>query len=114
MKKNRNAFFSEAQMSTQSYYPTPQQPLMGPQAPYQAAQSSQSFYAGPSIPNNYTSQMPNTNYGYDYSTTNDIETRLSKIERQLNRIDARLNKLESNTYYTTDITENSNSSLYMV
>ncbi|MBR1413313.1 MAG: hypothetical protein IJ574_01415 [Bacilli bacterium] len=113
MKKNRNAFFSEAQMSTQSYYP--QQPIMMNQAaPYQAAQSSQSFYAGPSIPANYNNQPNNTNYGYDYSTTNDIETRLSKIERQLNRIDARLNKLESNTYYTTDITENSNTSLYMV
>ena len=111
MKKSRNAFFSEAQMSTQSYYPQPQPMMMNQQAPYQASQSSQSFYAGPGIPNNYNQ---NTNYGYDYSTTNDIETRLSKIERQLNRIDARLNKLESTTYYTTDNIENSNSSLYMV
>ncbi len=112
MKKTRNAFFSEAQMSTQSYYPQPQPMMMNQMAgPYQASQSSQSFYAGPGVPANYNN---NTNYGYDYSSTNDIDSRLSKIERQLNRIDARLNKLESSTYYTTDNIESSNSSLYMV
>ncbi len=80
MKKNRNAFFNEANMSYQGYNPNMNMP--GP-APFQAQSSYNSFYAG-----------PNPNMAYN---NNDLESRLAKIERQINRLDHRLTKLETTT-----------------
>lgn len=86
MKKNRNTFFQEAQMSSFNYYPNPNQMnFMSANMPAQASQSSQSFYAGPAP---MYQQNQNTNY-------NDIEARIAKLERQVNRLETRLNKLES-------------------
>lgn len=86
MKKNRNTFFQEAQMSSFNYYPNPNQMnLMSTNMPTQASQSSQSFYAGPAP---MYQQTQNTGYS-------DIEARIAKLERQVSRLETRLNKLES-------------------
>lgn len=86
MKKNRNTFFQEAQMSSFNYYPEPNQMnLMSANMPTQASQSSQSFYAGPA-------PMYQQNQTVGYS---DIEARIAKLERQVSRLETRLNKLES-------------------
>lgn len=92
MKKNRNTFFQEAQMSSYNYYPNPNQlNLVSANMPTQASQSSQSFYAGPDP------MMHQQNINNSY---NETEARIAKLERQVSRLEARLNKLEtqSNTY----------------
>ena len=107
MRKDRNTFFSEAQMSSQSSFPNPGMNMPVANAPYQAASASQSFYAGPGPMNGA--------YNYDYNTNNEIEGRLAKLERQLNRIENRLAKLESQNMYTNDDYEiNNSSNMYMV
>lgn len=111
MKKDRNTFFSEAGMSSQSYFPNPNMNLMSANAPFQSAQASQSFYAGVNpIPN----QMPMYNQNYDYNNINEIENRLAKIERQINRLDSRISKLESTTLYSTNDYNSGNDTMYMV
>lgn len=122
MKKNRNSFFSEYNMSAYNNM----QPMMPNMYPNQVASQS-SFYSGPAmdfqnqnmVPNNMNqNMMPNTmNMNNNY--TSDIESRISKIERQINRLETRLNKLESelSTNYTTqkDLGENTyNNNMYMV
>ena len=106
MKKDRNAFFNEANFSQSSYMGTPNMPMNGnfggPMPTYGSSQASQSFYAGPT---------PNFNQTNVNDYTSDIESRLSKIERQLNRMDARISKLESKDF-TTDTTLNNN--MYML
>ena len=106
MKKTRNSFFTEANMSYSGYNPN-----MGnvmPNMPYQAQSSYNSFYAGPNnmaIPN----QVP-----YQYNQTDNIENRLAKIERQINRLEHSINKLESaNTTFITEDIDSSNN-MYML
>ena len=113
MKKDRNTFFSEAGMSTQSYFPNPNMNMMSANAPFQSAQASQSFYAGP---NPMQQQMPiyNTGQNYDYPSYNEIESRLAKIERQINRLESRVSKLESTTLYSTNDYNSGNDTMYMV
>lgn len=104
MKKTRNSFFTEANMSYSGY--NPNMPNMTPNVPYQQAQTSyNSFYAGPN-------NIPNNNYP-QYNGS-DIENRLAKIERQINRLEHRINKLESTntTFITEDIDTSGN--MYML
>ncbi len=110
MKKDRNAFFNEANFSQSSYMGTPNMPLNnnGFQGgmPAYGSQASQSFYSGPA-PMNYNPQ----NMGGDYMS--DLESRLAKIERQINRLDARLSKLESKGLITTENFDNT-TNMYML
>jgi|GEM_PF-1003868 len=127
MKKNRNTFFTESQMSATSMMPNmqmaqpqmPQQPMM--QQPMQAAQASQSFYSGPNlqnVPNNVAhnnqgimpTPIPYTGY---QNSNSDIDSRLSKIERQLHRLENRITKLEGGSQFAID-SEEYNSSMYMI
>lgn len=117
MKKDRNTFFSSANMSQSSYMPNMMPNAMPGAmpnnfAPYQEAQASQSFYAGPN-PN--ANMYNNNNYDTSYS---ELDNRLAKIERQINRLDSRITRLEnaSNTSnVTNNITEsNYSNSMYMV
>ena len=100
MKKDRNSFFSEYNMSSINNNP------MMPVYPNQVSSQS-SFYSGPAM--DYNNMMNNT-------YTNDIESRISKIERQINRIETRLknieNELMSNNKDLNDTVYNNN--LYMV
>lgn len=114
MKKDRNTFFSEAGMSTQSYFPNPNLNMPIANQPFQSAQASQSFYAGPAI-NPNAMNFPTNNYGnYDYNAFTEIENRIAKIERQINRLESRVNKLESQTFYSTDDYNSGNDTMYMV
>ncbi len=110
MKKDRNAFFNEANFSQSSYMGTPNMPMnsgfQGGMPTYGGAQASQSFYSGP-IPSNYTNQ----NIGGDYMS--DLESRLAKIERQINRLDARVSKLESKGIVSTENYDNT-TNMYML
>ncbi len=101
MKKNRNSFFTEANMSYSGYNPNVNPNMnMTPNMPYQA-QSSYNYYAG---------MMPNQQYS---NPTDTIDSRLAKMERQINRLEHRVSKLES--LNTTCITEEDNSSnMYMI
>ena len=110
MKKDRNAFFNEANFSQSSYMGTPNMPVNnGFQGgmPAYASQASQSFYSGP-VPMNYNT---NQNIGGDYMS--DMESRLAKIERQINRLDARVSKLESKGLVTTENYDNT-TNMYML
>ena len=114
MKKDRNSFFSEYNMSSYNN-PTPMVPNMYPNQ----VSSQSSFYSGPVIdPNSMQQQfIPNQQMNNNY--TSDIESRISKIERQINRIETRLNKLENEltTNYNTnkDFGDNNyNNNMYMV
>ena len=112
MKKDRNSFFSEYNMS--SYNNIPQQPM--PNMYPNQISSQSSFYSGPAFDNNIMPGqfIPNQNNNY----TSDIESRISKIERQINRIETRLNKLEneiSTNYTNKDFGETAyNNNMYMV
>lgn len=117
MKKDRNSFFSEYNMS--SYNTMPQQ-MMPNMYPNQVSSQS-SFYSGPAMNYGMSDQnnmMQSNNMNNTYTT--DIDSRISKIERQINRIETRLNKLESelSTNYnnsTKDIAENVyTNNMYMV
>lgn len=103
MKKNRNSFFTEANMSYSGYNPNvgynPNINMMAPNAPYQSASAYNSFYSGP-FPGN-TNQPT------------DLESRLAKIERQINRLEHRVNKLESTNTYSTDDYDNT-TNMYML
>jgi len=115
MKKDRNTFFSEASMSSQGYFPGPNN-MMSANAPFQSAQASQSFYAMPAgmqMPQQMNSPMIN-NQNYDYSMFSEIENRLAKMERQINRLDSRVSKLESQTFYSNDDYTSGNDTMYMV
>ena len=101
MKKNRNTFFQEAQMSSYNYYPNQNMNLMGQGLPTQASQSSQTFYAGP------TPMIPNQNNQYS-----DTEARLARLERQMNRLESRISKLEGSTYSPDEYDSSTN--MYMV
>lgn len=109
MKKDRNAFFNEANFSQSSYMGTPNMPMnQGLQGPIPAygSQASQSFYSGPA-PMNYNPQ----NMVGDY--TSDLESRLAKIERQINRMDARISRLETKGITTTENFDNT-TNMYML
>ncbi len=109
MKKDRNAFFNEANFSQSSYMGTPNMPMnQGLQGPIPAygSQASQSFYSGPA-PMNYNPQ----NMDGDY--TSDLESRLAKIERQINRMDARISRLETKGITTTENFDNT-TNMYML
>ena len=99
MRKERNAFF-EQQAYNSAFYPTPNINMMGNSMPSIASTSSQSYFNGPNIGNDYT--------------TNDLEARLSKIERQINRLDSRISKLENNGLTNTSDSYNDNTNMYMV
>ena len=107
MKKDRNSFFSEYNMSS---YNNIQQPI--PQVYPNQVSSQSSFYSGPIMDPNLMYNQNNINNNY----TSDLESRLSKIERQINRIESRLNKLENEIPYNTkDSNDNSYANnLYMV
>ena len=116
MKKDRNSFFSEYNMSSYNNM----QPMMPNMYPNQVSSQS-SFYSGPAMnygmmdQNNMNTMQGNMNNTY----TSDIDSRISKIERQINRLETRLNKLESelSTNYnsTKDIGDNLyNNNLYIV
>lgn len=114
MKKDRNSFFSEYNMSAYNNM----QPMMPNMYPNQVASQS-SFYSGPAMDFNMATQnmMPQNNMNNNY--TSDIESRISKIERQINRLETRLNKLEgelgSNYSMQKDLGENNyNNNMYMV
>lgn len=93
MRKNRNSFFTESNMSYQGYTPN----MMDPNMPYQAGTSYNSYYAGPNMASN----------------GNEMENRLAKIERQIGRLEHRISKLEStNNTYIDDIDNNGN--MYML
>ena len=93
MKKDRNSFFSEYNMSA---YNNTMQPMMPQPFPNLIASQS-SFYSGPVIDQNMMYGQNNMNNTY----TSDIESRISKIERQLKRIESRLNKLEGELPYNS-------------
>ena len=114
MKKDRNSFFSEYNMSAYNNM----QPMMPNMYPNQVSSQS-SFYSGPVMDYNMQNQgmMPNnTNMNNNY--TSDIESRISKIERQINRLETRISKLESeltNNYNVAkDLGDNYNNNMYMV
>lgn len=113
MKKDRNAFFNEANFSQSSFMGTPNMQNMNGNFPmnmngatYGGSQASQSFYSGP-MPMNYNQNMG----GSDYMS--DMESRLAKIERQINRLDARVSKLESKGFVTTENFDNT-TNMYML
>ena len=92
MRKDRNTFFTNYSAQNQAYIPNI--PMPNNQfGPYQAANTSSSFYSGP-----------------DIAASNDLENRLSKIERQINRLDERLKKLEN---FTTP-NETNYQNMYMI
>ena len=104
MKKDRNSFFSEYNMSSINNEPMMQM------IPNQVSSQS-SFYSGPMM--NYN-QMPQNNM-MNNTYTQDIESRISKIERQINRLENRIKNIENELYNTKDINETSyNNNLYMV
>ena len=119
MKKNRNSFFSEYNMSSINNT----MPMMPNMYPNQVSSTS-SFYSGPVMDYNQPNQnmmpnnmnmIPNTNNNY----TSDIDSRISKIERQINRLETRINKLENelsiNYSNAKDLNDNTyNNNMYMV
>lgn len=116
MKKDRNSFFSEYNMSSYNNMA----PMMPNMYPNQVSSQS-SFYSGPAIDNNMMNNqfIPNQSNMNNNTYTSDIESRISKIERQINRIETRLNKLESEltTNYSTNNNNNDNmynNNMYMV
>ena len=114
MKKDRNSFFSEYNMSSFNNV----QPMMPNMYPNQVASQS-SFYSGPVDPNMINNQyIPNQNNINNNTYTSDIESRISKIERQINRIETRLNKLEGEISTNYNIKDNNdnlyNNNMYMV
>ena len=110
MKKDRNSFFSEYNMSSVNNGP------MMPMYPNQVSSQS-SFYSGPAMDYGYQNNMMNNNM-MDNTYTSDIESRISKIERQINRIETRVKNLENeiaSNYNTKDNNDNVyNNNLYMV
>ena len=102
MRKNRNSFFTEANMNYSNFQA--QAPMPGVM-PYAQGTNYNSFYQG---------QMPN-NVGMPYVDNSDsIENRLAKLERQINRLNARVNKLESlNTTFIDDNIDTSGN-MYML
>ena len=114
MKKNRNSFFSEYNMSAYNNM----QPMMPNMYPNQVSSQS-SFYSGPAMDYNMQNQNMMLPGNMNNNYTSDIDSRISKIERQINRLETRLNKLESelsNNYNTVkDLGEsNYNNNMYMV
>lgn len=108
MKKDRNAFFNEANFSQSSYMGNPGMPMnqgFPGQMPAYGSQASQSFYSGP-VPT--PSYAPNMN-----GDMSDLESRLAKMERQINRLDARVSKLESKGMVTTENFDNT-TNMYML
>ena len=106
MKRDRNTFFSDAHMQSQTYMPdmNMNMPMMNQgYAPYQASQASQSFYAGPTPTQNYQ----DSNYS-------ELDNRLAKIERQINRLDSRITRLENGNLGMIEKDTNFSSSMYMV
>lgn len=103
MKKNRNSFFTEANMSYSGY--NPNMNMVPNNMPYQAGSSYNSYFSGPNMMNAPMNQ---------YNDTNNIDSRLAKIERQINRLEHRVSKLESTntTYITEDIDSSGN--MYML
>ena len=83
MLRNRNSFFQEASMSSQSIMPN--MPMYPTSPGINAAQATQSYYSGPTI-------YPNYQNSFD-----EYESRIAKLERQINRLDARITKLENST-----------------
>ncbi len=101
MKKNRNSFFSEANINYASYNPN----LMAANGPMQSANAYNAFYAGNNL---------NPNMMPMYGTNNDLESRLAKMERQINRLEHRIAKLEANNTYITDDYETTTNNMYML
>jgi len=109
VKKDRNSFFSEYNMSAYNNM----QPMMPNMYPNQVSSQS-SFYSGPAPIQNQPMMQGDMNNNY----TSDIESRISKIERQINRLETRISKLESefgaNYNNLKDIGDNYNNNMYMV
>lgn len=98
MLRNRNSFFQEASMSSQSFMPNMMPYPNYYNGPVNASQASQSYYSGP---------IPNQSVG----SFDEYESRIAKLERQINRLDARISKLEnSSKIESVDISSN----MYMV
>ena len=98
MRKNRNSFFTEANMNYTNF----QNPGVMPQnIPYQAQVSGNFNYY--------------QNQGMPYiDNTDNIENRLAKMERQINRLEHRVSKLENinTTFLDGDIDTTNN--MYML
>ncbi len=108
MKKNRNSFFTEANMSYSGY--NPNMNMVPNNMPYQAGSSYNSYFSGPNMMNAPMNQNPMN----QYNDTNNIDSRLAKIERQINRLEHRVSKLEStNTTYITEEIDSSGN-MYML
>ena len=96
MKKNRNTFFTESQMTAN----------MGPNMGMPNYQPSMQPNMWPGMQSQMMSTpLPDSN--------NELEARLTRIERQLHRLEARINKLEGGTQFAID-SEEYNSSMYMI
>lgn len=95
MRKNRNSFFTEANMNYANF-----QTQNMPGVPMQASTNYNSYYQGPGMP---------------YIDNSDsIENRLAKLERQINRLNARVNKLESLNTTFVDDNFDSSGNMYML
>lgn len=89
MRKNRNSFFTEANMN----YNIPNPNGM----PYQMGANYNAYMQGPG----------------QYVDSNSVENRLAKLERQVNRLTSRVSKLENvNTTYLDDTDSTGN--MYML
>ena len=109
MKKDRNSFFSEYNMSSYNNLG----PMMPNMYPNQVSSQS-SFYSGPAIQDNMmkkNNQPMNNNTYKSY-----IESRISKIERQINRIETRLKNIESelSNNFNNNNDTGYNNNMYMV
>ncbi|MEG0794262.1 MAG: hypothetical protein RSF02_01300 [Bacilli bacterium] len=103
MRKNRNSFFNEPNMGYNGYDPNMNN-MMPPNQPYPNTNNY----------NPYPQPMPNNNIQFNNSS-NDLESRLSKIERQLNRLDHRISKLEQNsTFISEEYDSTTNNNMYML
>ena len=114
MKKDRNAFFNEANFQSSSFVGNPNMPNMNyPNYPmngnFSGSQASQSFYSGP-VPMNYN---PTMGQNMNNDSLSDFESRMAKMERQINRLDARVSKLESKGLVTTENFDNT-TNMYML
>lgn len=104
MKKDRNAFFESSQMSS-SFIPNNMPFMNQNMMPYQAAQNSSSFYAGPQMPlNTYPANMESQNY----------ESKISRLERQMQKLENRVSKLENMTLGSNNDDVTINSNMYML
>lgn len=96
MRKERNNFFQESNMSS-GYYYNPQ-PQMMPQANIEA---SSSFYM-------------NQGMNQNINPYTDFDSRLARLERQVNKLESRISKLENIPKMNNVEEINQNTNMYMI